>query len=124
MIDPKCMCRKHLLGEHVECHMFLGTFKKKKNIAGYLKNNLLEIKLLKERHDELECEMRNRGYRTNSKIEAIEFKESIEYIKEFCNQCIDSDKSRDDLLSRCSECRNLYEVNDEKKEYNSCPTYG
>ena len=27
-VDPKLMCNKHLLGEHVEMHMFFGTIQK------------------------------------------------------------------------------------------------
>ena len=40
MVDPKFLCQKHLCGEHLECHMFLGTLKKNKKVDGYLKNNL------------------------------------------------------------------------------------
>lgn len=28
LVPPSHMCRKHLLGEHVELHMLLGTLKK------------------------------------------------------------------------------------------------
>ena len=41
MVDPKIMCRKHLLGEHVEHHMFVGTINKRISIVGYLRDNLL-----------------------------------------------------------------------------------
>ena len=30
MVDPRLLCRKHLLGEHVENHMFIGTLKRVK----------------------------------------------------------------------------------------------
>ncbi len=46
LCDPKILCNKHLLGEHVEHHMFVGTLKAKKNVDGYVRNNLLEISSL------------------------------------------------------------------------------
>ena len=33
MIDPKLLCRKHLLGEHLEIHMFVGTINKGINVG-------------------------------------------------------------------------------------------
>lgn len=36
LVDPRCLCDKHLLGEHVEHHMFIGTLRKNKSIQGYL----------------------------------------------------------------------------------------
>ena len=32
MIDPTMLCTKHLLGEHVELHMFVGTINKNKKL--------------------------------------------------------------------------------------------
>ena len=34
MLPPECMCRKHLLGEHVELHMLLGSMRRGKSIEG------------------------------------------------------------------------------------------
>ena len=36
MLPPETMCRKHLLGEHVELHMLLGSLRRGKNIDGFL----------------------------------------------------------------------------------------
>ena len=36
MLPPKGLCRKHLLGEHVELHMLLGSMRRGKNIDGFL----------------------------------------------------------------------------------------
>ena len=41
MCDPRFMCNKHLFGEHVEHHMFIGTLERKKSINGYIRNDLL-----------------------------------------------------------------------------------
>lgn len=97
MVDPKIMCRKHLLGEHVECHMFVGTIHKNKNMKGYFKNELLCVSKLKTRHDELVKEMIRRGY--NHKSELPEFDWSGED-GEICPE-----KSKNELLDRCKECK-------------------
>jgi hypothetical protein len=66
MIDPKYMCRKHLLGEHVEIHMIIGAIKKNKNLQGFFDKKLIEINSIITRHDELVFEMIKRGYNHNS----------------------------------------------------------
>lgn len=103
MVDPKILCRKHLLGEHVECHMFLGTLKKKLKMDGYISNNLFEPKSLQTRHDALVSEMINRGYNHNSPLEV-----NPELIERFSTDIIiDVSKSLNDLLGRCPLCKEL-----------------
>ena len=53
MIDSAILCRYHLLGEHLETHMFAGHLKKKKRVDGYLRNNCFEPKSLVFRHEYL-----------------------------------------------------------------------
>ena len=53
MIDPIMLCNKHLLGEHVELHMFVGTINKGKKLDGYKKNGLVEVHNIRSRHKEL-----------------------------------------------------------------------
>jgi len=102
MVNPSSMCRKHLLGEHVEIHMFTGTLKKKKNISGYIKNNLLEPLSISKRHDELVQEMRKRGYEHNSQLNSP----NISYLSDIeQNYKIDDKKSLLDLTKRCSICK-------------------
>ena len=57
LVNPEIMCQKHLCGEHVEMHMFLGTLKKRKKVDGYITNNLFEPRLLYQRHKNLAEEM-------------------------------------------------------------------
>ena len=45
-VNPKLMCRQHLLGEHCEIHMFIGSMKKQINMNGYISKDLLEPKSL------------------------------------------------------------------------------
>jgi len=107
MVDPKFMCDKHLFGEHVEHHMFIGTLIRKKSIVGYIKNDLLEPLSLKERHDVLADEILKRGY---NHYTPLEFENSIfDYLQEDqINHKINRDNSLLLLLSRCDKCLQRY----------------
>lgn len=39
-VDPKVLCTKHMIGEHAETHMFLGTIKKGTSIKGLIMDYL------------------------------------------------------------------------------------
>jgi hypothetical protein len=98
MVNPKTMCRQHLLGEHVECHMFVGTIKRGKSIKGYLDKGLLEIHNLQKRHEDLVEEMQRRGYKHKS---PLLFSSSIKSGK------INSKENVIQLNSRCQKCKKL-----------------
>jgi len=68
MVNPEIMCNQHLLGEHVEIHMFVGSILKQKSLNGYIKNNLLEPTSLIMRHEELITEMMNRNMNHKSAL--------------------------------------------------------
>lgn len=95
-VDPKKMCRKHLLGEHVEMHMFVGTIIKGKSISGYVKKNLVEVHNIKKRHIELSEEMVRRGF--NHKSELPKF-------KSFRSGQVFVVKSERELKNRCKDCK-------------------
>jgi len=97
-LNPKYLCRKHLLGEHVEHHMFFGALKKRKNLTGYIKKGLVEIETLEERHEELVEEMTKRGYNHNSPLE-IDKKFLFKAGK------INKQSNFGELFNRCPECR-------------------
>ena len=99
MVDPKIMCRNHLLGEHLECHMFAGSIKRGHNLEGFLKNNLLEPMSLEKRHAQLVEEMEKRGFNHKSPLEIK--KSDLEYLGE---KKIDVDSSLKELLRRCKNC--------------------
>ena len=105
LCNPEIMCKKHLCGEHVEMHMLLGTFRKEKQINGYIDNNLVEPKLLHDRHAQLAQEMLNRGYNHQSEI-CIEDCGCMGYLPEpVLNFKIDKTAALTELLSRCEACR-------------------
>ena len=66
------MCRKHLLGEHVELHMLLGSLRRGKNIDGFLAGKLVDPRRMFRRHEELVLEMERRGYRHASPLDEAE----------------------------------------------------
>jgi hypothetical protein len=102
MVDPKLMCRQHLLGEHVEIHMFVGHMERGRSIDGYLENNCLEMSSMRKRHDELVVEMKRRGYNHKSPLPKIPLHlyDDVQYRVK-----IDRDRSLHDLTSRCKECQ-------------------
>lgn len=104
MIDPKLMCRKHLLGEHVECHMFLAAINKKINISGFIKNNLLEPTSLMQRHDALAKEMLDRGYKHESRLSGYD----LSYLdNNIIHYKVNVQDSLKELMSRCKECKQI-----------------
>ena len=69
LVSPKTLCRNHLLGEHFELHKFRHSFIKKHDMSTRIKRNQIFPKKMKQRHDELVCEMLKRGYNHNSPYE-------------------------------------------------------
>ena len=95
-VNPKTLCRKHLLGEHLEIHMFVGSINKKISMKGYLEKGFLEIHNLKKRHDALVEEMESRGYnhksplpliKKTSKSGKVDIQNSIKILTEKCQEC-------------------------------------
>lgn len=99
MTNPKLMCRKHLLGEHVETHMLVGSINKKKSLDGFIYKGLIEPQNLKKRHKELANEMLRRGYNHDSPLP--KFKTDLEGE-------VDVSQSVEDLIDRCEECKKLW----------------
>jgi len=99
-VDPTKMCRKHLLGEHVEMHMFVGSLNKGtiKDFPNsrFVKEGLVEVHYLKARHEELVAEMGRRGYVHKTPLPAFE-----EYV---CGS-IDVAANEKELGRRCGDCQ-------------------
>ena len=103
MVNPEYMCRQHLLGEHLELHMFVTSINKKMKLTGFVKNNLLEVSSLKSRHEELVNEMERRGYKHKTPL--IDFDAS--YLGDLSLQKINISQSEKDLFGRCDSCKKL-----------------
>lgn len=107
-IDPKFLCKKHLLGEHGEIHKHMHNFVKKHKITKRISPIVqIEPENMKSRHDELSEEMLKRGYNHNSPYEQPDLShlsDNERYAK------IDINISIDDLKSRCVECSKLLKI--------------
>lgn len=98
MVDPRIMCRNHLLGEHSKLHMVVGTICRKHSVRGYLEQGPLEIHNLYNRHEKLVKEMKRRNYKHNSRIDPVWKSAKTE-------SYIDKVMNLKKLLSRNSKCR-------------------
>ena len=107
LVDPKLLCRKHLLGEHVEHHMFMGTIKRGISVEGYLRDGLLEPRSLHHRHDELVIEMKSRGYNHKSPLLDID-------TSHLRDGKINIERNIEDLKNRCVECAKRIKQHEER----------
>lgn len=94
-VDPYGMCKQHLLGEHVELHMFVGSLLKGKNLKGYFDRGLLEVHSIVERHQELAAEMTRRGMKHSSPLPEFNVVEM---------GAVDANASEQELRRRCAKC--------------------
>jgi hypothetical protein len=103
MVEPSSMCRKHLLGEHVELHMMVASLRKKRKLDGFFRTNCIEIKSIESRHNKIVVELHRRGY--NHKTDLLCGEQDYSYLPlEQQEYKIDVNKSLSDLTTRCTEC--------------------
>lgn len=94
-VPPEVLCRKHLLGEHVEMHMFIGTIQKGVSIKGYLEKGLVDPSNIYDRHELLANEINNRG---------MNHKSSIVYLPGLIPHFVNSRANIKELQRRCPDC--------------------
>jgi hypothetical protein len=100
MINPKILCRKHLLGEHGEIHKHRHNFVKQHKMAGRI--GQIEPESMEKRHDELAKEMLNRGYNHKSPFSQPD----TSYLPKME---VNKNEALIDLLNRCNECKDRYD---------------
>ena len=109
MLDPKCLCNKHLIGEHGELHKHRHNFVKQHNIDGRIKPVVqIEPASMGTRHEELAKEMLSRGINHRSPYTMPD----ISYLpdnKRFVK--VDLAVSMIDLTKRCSVCTSKIQNN-------------
>jgi len=98
-IDPKILCNKHLLGEHVEMHMFVGCINKGTSLRGYIDKNLVEVHNIHSRHEDLVNEMTSRN---------MSHKSILPDFKSWKEGNVLSENNLQDLTNRCQHCRERY----------------
>jgi hypothetical protein len=101
MVDPKIMCRNHLLGEHAEIHLFVWNIERKHSVKGYIAKGLLEVHNLYTRLEELAQELTRRGYQHNSKLDA-------KWKRAKKAGSINRGKNLGQLVDRCTKCRERF----------------
>ena len=97
LVNPEMLCRKHLLGEHVEHHMFVGSIKKGFSVEGYLRDGFFEPRTLQKRHNEIAREMVKRGYNHQSPLADID-------TSHLRDGKINITRNIADLRNRCKGC--------------------
>lgn len=108
MVDPKLLCKKHLLGEHGEIHKHRHNFLKKHRVTKRISPVVqIEPQSMETRHNELAMEMLRRGYNHQSSFEQLDI--SYLPVKEK-SAVVDTNHSLFDLSHRCVECFNNINV--------------
>jgi len=100
-VNPELLCDKHLLGEHVEMHMFAGTIRKGISTKGYEETGLVVLSKIRSRHNAIAREMKRRGMNHKSPIDNI--------VNGRKGGWIDIERNLQDLKRRCRECRKRIE---------------
>jgi hypothetical protein len=103
MIDPKYLCKNHLLGEHNEIHKHRNIFEKKHSIKNRISPIVqIEPDSMSKRHDDLMNEMLRRGY--NHKSNYIQ--PDLSYLNNTERYAkVDTNISINDLKNRCILCK-------------------
>jgi hypothetical protein len=115
-VDPRSMCRAHLLGEHRELHAIAGMTRQvargveacKEGLIGHINAGQVDLSLLVARHSLLVAEMRRRGWPsgvkhdTPLKFEDVYRSPSIPWVGH-----VDGVKNHKELIARCGLCREL-----------------
>ena len=99
MVNPKIMCRKHLLGEHVETHMIAAHIKLGRRIDGWADTNCLQPGAIGKRHGELAAEMLKRGYKHASPLTQPQVA-----VHQRPLATVDKLAAKAELVRRCAEC--------------------
>jgi hypothetical protein len=99
-INPRKLCKKHLVAEHGEIHAAIGNLKKSRKWAEALTSKgYLEPQNMLSRHNKLVKEMLKRGIKHKSPLNTKNVKLPIGKINK--------QKSIKDLKKRCKKCRKL-----------------
>lgn len=103
-VEPHVMCRQHLLGEHVEMHMLMGTLAKGISVAGYIRDGLVDVRRIAERHDQLVAEMHTRGF--NHRSTAVPDATLSALIARYQDNPgrVDTEANLSELVRRCPAC--------------------
>jgi len=98
MVNPKLMCKKHIVGEHGEIHKHRHNFEKGHSITGRIYPVVqIEPKAMKARHDELAKYLNHKSPYEQPDISYLPDDEQ--------NAKVDIEVSLKELCRRCPDCR-------------------
>lgn len=111
LVRPELMCKQHLSGEHLECHMFYGSMEGERTLNGFYEARIFfGPRFLKQRHSEI------RRYLPGHKT-PMEMNKTITHLASRINGRLryfypdrlpteeDIKQSRLTLITRCRTCR-------------------
>lgn len=103
-VPPRMLCRNHLLGEHKELHQLVGSINAghENAVRGLIRDSLVQLDRIDERHEELVAEMVRRGYNHQSPIDVPEH--------DYPTGEVNVGHNGKDLVTRCAECRNRFHL--------------
>lgn len=102
MVDPKLLCKQHLLWEHYEIHRLVGWLRHGYSIRRYLLKRLVDPSSIFIRHKELEDEIRFRGGKPDSPLVEAE---CCAFAHWYGSTTINLGRSLSDLSNRCDQCQ-------------------
>ncbi|MDY6769338.1 MAG: pyrimidine dimer DNA glycosylase/endonuclease V [Candidatus Nanohaloarchaea archaeon] len=102
MVDPRGLCRQHLLGEHRELHQEVGLIRAGHLAAvrGHARERQVDTARIVERHETLVAEMDRRGFDHSS---PMDYEDDLELGE------VDAAANREELKERCEACRERME---------------
>ena len=104
MVEPKVLCKKHLLGEHGELHKFIPTFAKGYKVDKRFSPVVqLQFKGYRRRHDALAEEMLRREM--NHKSPLPELPDFKKIYPQYYDMTVDIFFNLRDLVTRCGDCK-------------------
>lgn len=95
-VDPRVLCREHLLGEHNELHKLVGSIRAGHSIDGYVERGQVETGRITARHEALAAELERRGYTHES---------PLDYADDLDRGEVDPAANLEELATRCAACR-------------------
>jgi hypothetical protein len=96
-VPTNLLCRQHLLGEHNELHMLVGSIRRGRSIHGFTSTGLVDTRAIISRHNEVVMEMMRRGYNHASPLP--QFSVAVAVVG-----YIDVEKNLKELQRRCRAC--------------------
>lgn len=103
MVEPHLMCNNHLLGEHNELHMLLGTIENHPHgdevLEGLAEKEMVDLSSLEGRHGELVGEMEKRGMNHQSPLVPVP-----EKLPDFGGS-VNPEENKEELSGKCRSCR-------------------